>query len=279
VSRILEAGLHAVRAGEREKARDLFMQAVRDEPENVDAWVWLAEVLDDPQQRIECYQRVLALEPNHLHARKQVAALQNALAGGPPRTAHLPMGIGLAGVGLLVLIAAIFVVVYFATGGEPRNVVFTPTPETVLAEGIAGETVCQLLSVRSAGTHLDAEDVESGGPPNGRNLAADGVFYEVTFRVRNRGGDGFNWIVFTPALLDAREGEHQPLLEANDWVDARYQYTPQMLIKLNETRVLRLFYDLTPGVPPTALRIPSAAMQGFAAGPGTQATLAFAAPP
>lgn len=284
MNRILDAGLRAARAGEREKARDLFMQAVREQPENVEAWLWLAEVLDDPLQQLDCYQRVLALEPNHLHARKQVATLQDALAGGdvpgvPPRGTRLPMAIGLGGVGVIVLLVAIFVVAYFATGGDPRNVVFTPTPEGVLAAGVVGESEYQLLSVNDVGARLKTEDVKSGGPANGKNLAANGTFYEVTFRVHNTGGDGFNWIVSVPVLLDARQGEHRPVLEANDWVEDRFLYTPEMLVMLNDTRVLRLFYDLTPGLPPTALRVSGAPMQGFAAGPGGTATLVFAAPP
>jgi hypothetical protein len=281
VSRILDAGLRAARAGEREKARDLFMQAVREQPENVEAWLWLAEVLDDPLQQLDCYQRVLALEPNHLHARKQVAALQDALAGGdvpgvPPRGMRLPMAIGLGGVGVIVLMVAIFVVAYFATGGDPRNVVFTPTPEGVLAAGVVGESEYQLLSVNDVGARLETEAVQSGGPANGKNLAANGTFYEVTFRVHNTGGDGFNWIVSVPVLLDARQGEHRPVPRSTTGSKTVF-YTPRD-VDHAQRRVLRLFYDLTPGLPPTALRVSGAPMQGFAAGLGG-AKRVFAAPP
>ena len=75
---LLAQGIAAAKAGERGTARDLLTRAVRRHPESETAWLWLSSVLDTPQGRAHCLQRVLALDPDNAAAQRGLAALERA---------------------------------------------------------------------------------------------------------------------------------------------------------------------------------------------------------
>ena len=72
---ILQLGIEEARNGNREAARNLFELLTRQEPDNAQAWLWLAGVADGPDQRREALQRVMALEPENEMARKGLQAM------------------------------------------------------------------------------------------------------------------------------------------------------------------------------------------------------------
>ena len=51
VTTLLQAGIAAARSGQRDQARDLLMQVVELDEENVPGWLWLCGVMDDPEDR------------------------------------------------------------------------------------------------------------------------------------------------------------------------------------------------------------------------------------
>jgi len=63
MQQLLDRGIRAARAGELKLARDLLLQVTSQDPGNVQAWLWLAEVADDPQQSLEYMHRILANTP------------------------------------------------------------------------------------------------------------------------------------------------------------------------------------------------------------------------
>src|SRR5919199_3745616 len=76
---ILQLGIEAAREGNREEARNLFGLLTRQEPNNAQAWLWLAGVAEGPEQRRAALERVLELDPNNEMAIKGLQAM-----GGPP---------------------------------------------------------------------------------------------------------------------------------------------------------------------------------------------------
>jgi tetratricopeptide (TPR) repeat protein len=77
--RLLQEGIAAARAGQRERARDLLLQVIAQD-ENVEAaWLWLSGVVDDAEERQICLENVLALNPDNAAAKKGLAwiAAQN----------------------------------------------------------------------------------------------------------------------------------------------------------------------------------------------------------
>ncbi|HSR30248.1 MAG TPA: hypothetical protein VLY63_06760, partial [Anaerolineae bacterium] len=81
---ILAQGIAAAKAGDKGAARRLLTQAVRRSPESETAWLWLSSVLDTPQGKAFCLQRVLALNPGNQLARKGLAALEAASPAPAP---------------------------------------------------------------------------------------------------------------------------------------------------------------------------------------------------
>jgi hypothetical protein len=74
----LERGIAAARAGNLATARELLTRAVRHQPDSERAWLWLSSVLDTPQGRAHCLERVLALNPDNEQARRGLVALERA---------------------------------------------------------------------------------------------------------------------------------------------------------------------------------------------------------
>src|ERR1041384_1837148 len=76
---ILQLGIDAAREGNREEARNLFGLLTRQEPDNLQAWLWLAGVADGPEERRAALERVLELDPTNEMAVKGLQAM-----GVPP---------------------------------------------------------------------------------------------------------------------------------------------------------------------------------------------------
>ncbi|MCS6839285.1 MAG: hypothetical protein NZ699_12075 [Roseiflexus sp.] len=72
---LLQLGIDAAREGNREEARNLFSLLTRQEPDNVQAWLWLAGVAEGPEQRRAALERVLELDPDNEMAIKGLQAM------------------------------------------------------------------------------------------------------------------------------------------------------------------------------------------------------------
>ncbi|ABU56664.1 tetratricopeptide repeat protein [Roseiflexus castenholzii] len=84
---LLQLGIEAAREGNREEARNLFSLLTRQEPDNVQAWLWLAGVAEGPEQRRAALERVIALDPNNEMAIKGLQAMGAPL---PKRESERP---------------------------------------------------------------------------------------------------------------------------------------------------------------------------------------------
>ena len=72
---ILQLGIAAAREGNREEARNLFSLLTRQEPDNVQAWLWLAGVAEGPDERRAALERVVELDPTNEMAIKGLRAM------------------------------------------------------------------------------------------------------------------------------------------------------------------------------------------------------------
>jgi tetratricopeptide (TPR) repeat protein len=66
---ILQQALQAARKGRELTARDLFLDVVRDDPNNEVAWMWLSGLLDPLEDRIAACERVLSINPGNQRMR------------------------------------------------------------------------------------------------------------------------------------------------------------------------------------------------------------------
>lgn len=72
---ILKLGIEAAREGDREQARSLFTLLTREEPDNVQGWLWLAGVAEGPDQRRIALEEALRIEPDNEMAVKGLQAM------------------------------------------------------------------------------------------------------------------------------------------------------------------------------------------------------------
>jgi hypothetical protein len=73
----LQQGIEAARNKNRPEARRLLGLFIKQDPNHEKAWLWMASVLDDPEQQRECLMRVLSLNPNNPNARAGLAYIND----------------------------------------------------------------------------------------------------------------------------------------------------------------------------------------------------------
>ena len=81
---LLQRGQAAARVGRREEARAVLRRAVELAPENADAWLALAGVEDDAVDKVNCFERVLRLDPVNVEARLGLDMLRTQAADHVP---------------------------------------------------------------------------------------------------------------------------------------------------------------------------------------------------
>jgi tetratricopeptide (TPR) repeat protein len=67
---LLQAGIAAAKAGERGKARELLQRVVAADESNLQAWLWLSDVVNTLEDQEVCLENVLTLDPSNATARK-----------------------------------------------------------------------------------------------------------------------------------------------------------------------------------------------------------------
>jgi hypothetical protein len=73
---LVQQGKAAARVGLNDEARDILRRAVDLRPDDVEAWLALAGVEEDPSAKIDCFQHVLELDPGHVEAKLSLEMLQ-----------------------------------------------------------------------------------------------------------------------------------------------------------------------------------------------------------
>ena len=71
----LQAGIKALKAGEREQARALLMQVIERDEQNEQAWLWLSGAVTSKEERRTCLENVLSINPKNQLARKGLLKL------------------------------------------------------------------------------------------------------------------------------------------------------------------------------------------------------------
>ena len=71
----LQAGINALKAGEREGARKLLMQVINVDERNEQAWLWLSGAVSSKAERRTCLENVLSINPENQLARKGLLKL------------------------------------------------------------------------------------------------------------------------------------------------------------------------------------------------------------
>ncbi len=72
---LLQQGIAAAKAGQRDEARRLLQEVIRRDATNEMAWLWLSGVAINDEERISCLMKILEINPSNQNALKGLAKL------------------------------------------------------------------------------------------------------------------------------------------------------------------------------------------------------------
>jgi hypothetical protein len=81
---LVQSAIDAANRGENNKAIEFIKQALAANPNDVDAWLVLAAVVEEPERKRQCLNRVLTLDPTNEIARDELLDMDRAAMGGIP---------------------------------------------------------------------------------------------------------------------------------------------------------------------------------------------------
>jgi hypothetical protein len=73
---LTQRGITALKGGDRTEALKLLSQAVKEQPEDTTAWLWLSGAVEKDDQRIACLRQVLRIDPQNQAAVRGLEKLQ-----------------------------------------------------------------------------------------------------------------------------------------------------------------------------------------------------------
>jgi Tol biopolymer transport system component len=94
IQQLLKTGIEAAQSGNKIIARHILEQVVSKEPLNEMGWLWLASVVDTVDERRECLETVLSINPSNERARQAISKLPRPT---PSPTADLTSGTAASG--------------------------------------------------------------------------------------------------------------------------------------------------------------------------------------
>jgi len=80
---LFDQALAAARQRDFATARSLLKQLLKQEPQNINAWLLGAQVVETAADAIRCYERVLKIDPNHAYARQKLTELRAIIPDAP----------------------------------------------------------------------------------------------------------------------------------------------------------------------------------------------------
>lgn len=72
----LQSGINAAKAGRMQEALGFLKDAIIDEPQNADVWVWIAAIIDDMDKQKIFLDKALEIDPHNIPAQRGLAYLQ-----------------------------------------------------------------------------------------------------------------------------------------------------------------------------------------------------------
>lgn len=93
VSLLTAQGISALKAGNKDEAQRWLRLALKRNPNDISAWLWLSGAVDNDDERLECLQQVLRIDPRNEPALAGIAKLsieQKPLAAQPVEQPPIP---------------------------------------------------------------------------------------------------------------------------------------------------------------------------------------------
>ena len=69
----LQQGINAAKAGRMQEALGFLKDAIIEEPQNADVWVWVAAIIDDLDKQEIFLEKALEIDPHNIPAQRGLA--------------------------------------------------------------------------------------------------------------------------------------------------------------------------------------------------------------
>lgn len=83
----LQKAIASIKAGNKAAGKQLLTEILKADPQNEQAWLWLTKVVDTNHERIQCLQKVTAINPHNETAKYVLASLQQQSGVEAPASA------------------------------------------------------------------------------------------------------------------------------------------------------------------------------------------------
>ena len=87
---LLQQGIQAAKAGDKAQAQRFLRQALKLNPRNVTAWLWLSGIVDSDQEKRQCMKIVLAIDPDNEIALRNLPDQAQPVEPEPPQPQPQP---------------------------------------------------------------------------------------------------------------------------------------------------------------------------------------------
>jgi len=87
---LVQQGIDAYKAGNKEEAVRLLSEAIRENGQDENAWLYLGAALDDPTRKRQAFERVLAINPNNERAKNALTRLSGGATAPAGATSSAP---------------------------------------------------------------------------------------------------------------------------------------------------------------------------------------------
>ncbi len=77
---LVQQAINLARAGRREDARKILLHIVEIDPNNLTAWIWLSDLVDDPQDRIIALENALTIKPDQTQVKLRLDQIRKQAA-------------------------------------------------------------------------------------------------------------------------------------------------------------------------------------------------------
>ena len=84
---LVQAAIDAANSGDNRRAQGYLKQVLTENPNEVEGWLVLAAILEDPEKKRQCLNRVLALDPTNQIAREELLGMDRAAFSSRPAPA------------------------------------------------------------------------------------------------------------------------------------------------------------------------------------------------
>lgn len=134
---LLKQADYTFQRGNRELAKKYIADLLAAHPDDEAAWMLLARVVEEKERKIECYQRVLKLNPKNEEAKLALVRVRAALSPTLPLPKDIRKQKGQASPYRNVMRGALVAVVIFIMSGTTTYVIARNNPESQVAKMLA----------------------------------------------------------------------------------------------------------------------------------------------